>query len=115
MNEKSPIHLLGRVYWLPSHHPERPSFYPGVNFRAYGKITTDFDLSYTVLINYSPQTDDQGFNKVRVNIPIASQEDISRITRHSEIIILEGPRVVAVCRNLYPPRESDGKMGDRWD
>jgi hypothetical protein len=115
MNEKAPIHLLGLIYWLPSYHPEQPSFPPGVNFRAYGKITTDFTLSYTVLVNYSPQTDSQGFSKVRINIPFGKRDDISKISKHSEIIILDGPRVISICRNLYSPGETGGMMGDSWD
>ena len=114
MNEEFPIHLVGKIFWLPPHRPEKLPFPPEVIFRALAKFTSDFTPSHTVLVSYSSTMSEQGFQDVRLNITFGKVDDIQELAKNSELLIMDGYKVIAVCRNLTFVARSGNHMGDSW-
>lgn len=114
MNEEFPVHLVGKIFWLPAHRPEKSPFPPETIFRALAKFTSDFTPSYTVLVSYSSIGFEQGFHDVRLNVTFGKIDDIQRLAKNSEFIIMDGYKVIAVCRNLTYVARSGNHMGDSW-
>lgn len=114
MNDDLPVHLTGKIFWLPPHRPEKPLFSAETIYRALGKFTADFSVSYTVLFSYSSATLAQGFHNVRINCAFFDSTLLPNLIRNSEILIMDGYRVLAVCRQLTVVAERNQKMGDQW-
>lgn len=110
-------HFIGVICWLPPHRPGKERFLPGVNFTAIARFTSD--LSGPVLeadINYSPfpLLDDICF-KVRLHYRTleGKNDEIKRLARYTEILIMDAHKVIAVCRNLSVPG-SQINMAEEW-
>lgn len=114
MNNEFPIHILGKIFWLPPHRPGKPLFPPETSFRALAKFTSDFSPSYTVLASYSSLVSEQGFHEVRINVTFGKVDDIQRLTKNSELIILDGYKVIAVCRDLNFAAFNGNQIDDPW-
>src|SRR5574340_1818809 len=109
--------FTGVICWLPPHRPGKERFFPGVNFTAIARFTSD--LSGHVLeadINYSPFpiVNDICF-KVRLYYHnLRGQDDeINRLSRYTEILIMDAHKVIAVCRNISVPSVPLA-MTDEW-
>lgn len=114
MNEDFPVHIVGRIYWLPPHKLAKPLFTAETVHRALGKFTSDFTVAYTVLFSYSSSTLEQGFHNVRLNFTFCESTLLHKLVKNSEILIMDGFKVIAVCRNLTIIENPIEKMGDRW-
>jgi hypothetical protein len=114
MNEEFQIHLVGKIFWLPHHKPEKSPFPTETIFRALAKFTSDFMPSYTVLVSYSSTVNGQEFHDVRLNIPFGDIDDIQKLAKNTEILIMDGYKVIAICRNLIFTANSGKNMGDSW-
>lgn len=115
--KKYPAQFIGVICWLPPHRPGKERFLPGVNFTAIARFTSD--LSAPVLeadINYSPfpLLDDVCF-RVRLHYRrlVGKEDEIKRLARYTEILIMDGHRVIAVCRNISVP-DSQINLEDEW-
>ena len=110
-------HFIGVICWLPPHRPEKPRFLPGVNFTAIARFTSH--LEGPVLeanINYSPYAlqDDVCF-KVRLHYHAleGKEDEMKRLAKYTEILIMDAHKVIAVCRNISIP-SSQVNMTDEW-
>lgn len=115
--EKYPVQFIGVICWLPPHNPNRQRFLPSENFVAIARFTSD--LSGPVLearVNYSPfpLSQNECF-KVRLHYRVLEGKDaeIKRLARYTEILIMDGHRVIAVCRNISVP-DSQINIDDEW-
>src|SRR5574340_115935 len=114
MNKEFPIHLLGNIFWLPPHRPEKPLFPPETSFRTLAKFTSDFGPSHTALVSYSSIISEYGFHEVRINITFGKIDDIQSLEKNSELILLNGYQVIAVCRDLLLVAFNGNRMDDPW-
>lgn len=113
-----PVHFVGVICWLPPHNADRRRFQPGEPFVAIARFTSN--LSGPVLeagINYSPipsLAQGECF-KVRLHYRTleGKSDENKRLARHTEILIMDGHRVVAVCRNISVP-DSQIILEDEW-
>lgn len=112
-----PVHFVGVICWLPPHNPDRERFQPGETFVAIARFTSN--LSGPVLeagVNYSPIPLAQGeCFKVRLHYRTleGKSDEIKRLARYTEILIMDGHRVIAVCRNISIP-DSKINLEDEW-
>ena len=113
-----PVHFVGVICWLPPHNPDRQRFQPSANFVAIARFTSD--LSGPVLeagINYSPfPLQQKECFKVRLHYRTLvgkNLDEIKKLARYTEILIMDGHRVIAVCRNISVP-DSQINLDDEW-
>jgi len=107
------INLIGKICWMPPHRTDKPRFPPATIIRALAKFTSNFEPSYTIIVSYSPVVD-QDCCDVRLSFPFGIIEEIKRLANRSELLIMDGYKVIAVCRNLAVPEKS-GQISDSWD
>jgi len=126
---KYPIQIIGIICWLPSHNPngQRFKFKPAQNFLAITRFTRnlsgpDLNLSgpgLETLVNYSPYPENQwDCFKVRLyyrNLEGKKDDEIEKLIKYSDILIMEGYKVIAICRNLSVSGPSSGNMDGNWD
>jgi hypothetical protein len=116
MTKKS-VHVIGVICWLPPHKPERPRFPPGESFRALGVFTSDHSSAWTLAFNYSPILLEGQHDCYQVRLNFASldekRDEIKRLSKNAEVIIQDGYKVVAVCRNIQMP-EIETFMDSPW-
>jgi hypothetical protein len=112
-----PVHLVGVICWLPPHKPERPKFPPGESFRALGVFTSDHSSGWTVAFNYAPVSLDGKSECYQVRLYFAfldnKRDEIKRLSKNTEVIIQDGHKVIAVCRNIQIP-ETEILMDSPW-
>jgi len=119
--KRYPIQIIGTIYWLPPHKPDKPRFQfsPAKEFRAIGIFTSDLSgLVREALINYSPYPECQSdCFKVRLWYWTleGKYDEMKKLSKNSEILIMDGSRVIAVCRNLSVPGPSAGYIDDDWN
>lgn len=118
-NNQYSVHFLGEICWLPPHKPERKMFQPMTNFRALGKFTSDFsEPEMTVLINYSSfhLHNSPNCHKVRLHFAFLNGkvDEINRLSKNCEVLILDAYKVIAVCRNIRLSESGAEKMEDEW-
>jgi hypothetical protein len=115
--QKYPTHFIGIICWLPTHRIGKKRFPPSLNFTAIARFTSD--LSGPTLeadINYSPfPVVDDGCFKVRLyyRTLVGKNDEIKRLARYTEILIMDGHKVIAVCRNISLP-DSPISIDDEW-
>lgn len=107
------IQLIGEICWFIPNEKER--FPPGHVFRAFAKFTSDFNPSFSVVMNYFPfeQAKNVGY-QVRLSFPFAQEFEIQKLASRTEIIILDGYKVLAICRQIQLIDDNKKKMGDPW-
>jgi hypothetical protein len=116
MIEKYPIQLFGQVFRLPSENSENKRFPPGKIFRIDARFTSNFGAAYIVLFNYSPQLiKDKACYKVRLCFPRWQLDEVEKLSHNSEVILMDGYKVFAVCRNISVNKDGIGGMEDSWD
>lgn len=115
--ENHPVHFIGVICWLPPHKPEKQRFPPGETFLAIARFTSDF--SGPVLearINYSqfPLLQDACY-RVRLHYRTLEGkcDEIKKLARYTEILIMDGHRVIAVCRDISIPNYQI-HLEDKW-
>jgi hypothetical protein len=114
---KYPVQFIGVICWLPPHKPDRQRFPPGEQFTAIARFTSD--LSGPVLearVNYSPfplSQEDCFEVRLHYHTLINKDDEIKRLARYTEILIMDGHRVIAVCRNISVPN-SPIDIDDDW-
>jgi hypothetical protein len=114
-----PVHFLGVIHWLPPYKPDRKRFPSKTNFRALAKFTSDFSMQeMTVLVNYSPFPVDNSNNDfdVRLHFDFLEGEnnEISRLCKKCEVLIMDAYMVIAVCRNISLPKSPNQYLDDVW-
>jgi hypothetical protein len=110
-----PVQLIGTIYWLPSHKPGRIQFPPDTIFRVSVRFTSDFSPSFSAVVRYSSKSCATGGNPVRLSFPfVEGLNRLTELTRNSEILLIDGYKVIAVCRELKL-YTGNAKMGDAWD
>jgi len=114
-----PVHLQGTICWLPPHRPDKKRFAPGINFRALAGFTGDYSGPYmTVLVNYSyaPIGNSLDCNKVRLHFGVlnGNNDEIKRLSKNCEVLILEAYKVIAVCRDIHAADSGNGTMEAEW-
>lgn len=111
------VHLIGDIYWMPPHKPEKPRMPPNESFRALSFFTSDNSTGWTVTLNYSPISleGQESFYKVRLNFAFLDdkRDKLKRLSKNTEIIIQDGFRVIAVCRNIQFP-ENEFSIDTKW-
>ena len=109
--------MIGVICWLPPHKPDRKRFPPAVNFRAFSKFTSKFPApDVDALVNYSPYPiDDQNtcFN-VRLHYAFLEENEIKRLIKYCEVILMDSYQVIAVCRNIALPDKKNIFLEDEW-
>lgn len=113
-----PVHFVGVICWLPPHKSSRKRFPPSEIFVAIARFTSD--LSGPVLeagVNYSPfPLAEKECFRVRLHYRTLmgkNLDEIERLARYTEILIMDGHRVIAVCRNIAVP-DSHINLEDEW-
>jgi hypothetical protein len=116
MKEEFPIHLIGGICWLPPEKSNQKIKPPNTVFRALGKFTSNLIISTTVLVNYSPIALSESWRcyKVRLNFAFLSQNEVERLMINTEVLIMDGYKVIAICRNIRRPILENSKMDDEW-
>lgn len=111
------VHFIGVICWLPPHRPEKPRFRPGVSFTAIARFTSDLDGPvWEANINYSPfPLQNDVCYKVRLHYHAlqGKEDEIKRLARYTEILIMDAHKVIAVCRNISVS-SSQVNMTDEW-
>jgi hypothetical protein len=112
-----PVHLNGIICWLPVHRSGKIRFAPSQKFLAIGIFTSDFSTPMIeVVVNYSPfQESNMECYKVRLFFRTLEgrQNEIKRLAKNSEILIMDAYKVIAVCRNISIP-DSKQMIDDEW-
>jgi len=114
---KYPAQFIGVICWLPPHRPGKQRFQAGQAFLAIARFTSD--LSGPVLearVNYSPfLLPQESCFRVRLHYRtlVDKNNEIKRLARYTEILIMDGHRVIAVCRNISVPN-SPLDIDDEW-
>ena len=115
--KKMPVHILADIYWLPTHNPERSENFPPNGFRTLSFFTSDFSTGWTVHINYSKDSLQGQANCYRVRLFFyfldEKRDELKRLTKNAEVLIMDGFKVIAVCRNLRIPK-ADIYMDSLW-
>jgi hypothetical protein len=113
-----PVHLLGVIHWLPPYRSERKRFPAKTNFRALVKFTSDFSLQeMTALVNYSPYPlDNSNDFEVRLHFAFLEEkkDEIDRLSKKCEVLLLDAYMVIAVCRNISVPESPNQYLDDVW-
>jgi len=112
--ENFSVQLLGVIHWLPSHKPGRVQFPPDTPFRISVRFTSDFAPIYSAVVIYLLGPDTSGRNPVRLSFPFENKNRIAELARNSEILLMDGYKVIAVCRELTP-LNTDIRIGHPWD
>lgn len=111
-------HFVGVICWLPAHKPERQRFQAGEIFVAIARFTSDLAGPVReASINYSPislSTVGECFD-VRLHFRTLEgrRDEIEKLARYTEILIMDGHKVIAVCRNIIIPN-SKIYLEDEW-
>lgn len=117
MNKYS-VQVKGLLCWVPSHEPERPRFPPNTFFLAIARFTSDLCADVLeAMINYSPHKELQGdCYKVRLHFVSldGKDEEIKRLSKNSEILIMDAHKVIAVCHNISLPVLPGTFLDDEW-
>jgi hypothetical protein len=112
-----PVHLVGTIYWLPPHKQGRVKFPPGHKFIAIARFTSDLSGStLEAVVSYSPfQEDDIECYQVRLSYRMLGEhkEELERLAKNTEILIMDAYRVIAVCRDIAIP-QSGLMIDDEW-
>ncbi len=115
--KNSPVHFTGIICWLPTHRPGKIRFPPDYKFLAVAKFTSDFSApDMDAVVSYSPfQESNTECYKVRLYFRLLEEreDEIRRLARNSEILIMDAYKVIAVCRNITVP-EPHQMMDDVW-
>jgi hypothetical protein len=118
MEKKFPIHLNGVICWLPPHKPGRVKFPPNASFRAMAMFTSDLSFATDGVVNYSPfpLNDQVSCFEVRLSFPFLANpiDEIRRLSKNSEILIMDAYKVIAVCRNIALPEKPAENVDDEW-
>lgn len=114
-----PVHLIGLIYWLPPHTSERLRFPPNQGFVAVSRFTSNlFGPALEALVSYAPfpvlQTE---CYKVRFHFRTleGKEDEITKLTKNTEVLIMDAYKVIAVCRNISLPDLPLSNMNDEWD
>jgi hypothetical protein len=113
-----PAHFIGIICWLPLHKIERARFSSGQGFVAVARFTSN--LSGPVLealVNYSPIPELlNGCYKVRLHFRTldGKEDEIRKLAKNTEILIMDAYKVIAVCRNISLPNFPVINMNDEW-
>lgn len=116
--DKRPAQFLGVIYWLIPHKPGKKRFPPSVNFTAIARFTSN--LSGPVLeadVNYSPFPifEDTLFRvRLHFHTLVGKNDEIKRLARYTEILVMDGHKVIAICRDITLPLESI-YIDDQWN
>lgn len=103
---KHPIHIQGIICWLPPSKPGRSHFPPEYPFLAQAIFTSDLHAPTMrdAFINYSPDRCCEPGECFKVRICfmslIGQDEELNRLVKNSELIIMDSYKVIAVCRKL---------------
>src|SRR5690242_16282440 len=105
--KNSPVHFTGIICWLPAHRVGKTRFPPDYKFLSLAKFTSDFSApDMDAVVSYSPiQESNPECYKVRLYFRLLEgrEDEIKRLARNSEIIIMDSYKVIAVCRNISIP------------
>ena len=93
------IQLVCKLNWVPPYINARDRFAPEISFRTYGVFTSDFEATYTVEVRYSKDCVD-GFHTAILEIPFADANILKRLSRQTNIILMDSYRVIAVCKEI---------------
>ncbi|MBN2501589.1 MAG: hypothetical protein JXB38_12480 [Anaerolineales bacterium] len=113
-HEDKIVHFLGEICWLPPLSSQEFSPPPNYVFSVLGKITSDFDLNFTILVNYSTESlsDECGCYKAKFCIPFLDNFEINTfLEKYAQLIAWDGFHILAVCRNLQYVAEHGLTMG----
>jgi hypothetical protein len=112
-----PVHFTGVICWLPTHRAEKLKFPPNYKFLTMAKFTSDLSAAdLDAVVSFSPY---QTFNTECYNVRLyfntleGHEDELRRLGRNSEIILMDAYKVIAVCRNIAIP-ESQQMMDDPW-
>ncbi len=115
--KNSPVHFTGIICWLPTHRVGKIRFPPDNKFLAIAKFTSDFSApDMDAVVSYSPFPESNAeCYKVRLYFRLLEgrEDEIKRLGRNSEIMIMDAYKVIAVCRNISIPT-SKQLMDDPW-
>ena len=87
--------LTCRLHWIPG----KNKFDFNKPFKALGKFTSDYDVAYTIEVTYSADCL-YGYHNATLKIPFAEPDELKRLIFHSNIIILDGFIIIAVCNSI---------------
>jgi len=108
--------LTGSITWVLTPKKKNKKIIPGLIFRALGKFTSDWDPAFTVVVNYSSSPLWEGETyPVRLAFPLADRSHILQLCKNSEVVILDGPKVLAICHDLEQNLLENKKMGSPWE
>ena len=115
--KKMPIHIIADVHWISPHIPKYfETFSPG-NFRIPSFFTSDFSIGWTVEVNPSKVSlaDQADWYPVRLFFYALDEkrDEIKRLSKNANLLIMAGYEVIAVCRNLRIP-EMEIYMDTPW-
>jgi hypothetical protein len=112
-----PVQFTGTICWLPTHRPGKIRFPPAYKFLAAAKFTSDFSApDMDAVVSYSPfQESSAECYKVRLYFRLLEgrEDEIRRLAKNTEILIMDAYKVIAVCRNISLS-ESKQMMDDEW-
>lgn len=116
--EKYPVQIEGIICWLPPHKPERPRFPSNTPFLAITRFTSDLCADVLeAIIYYSPHRESmEDCYKVRLHFVSldGKWEEIKRLSKNSEILIMDAYKVIAVCRNITLPVSPGTLLDNEW-
>jgi hypothetical protein len=69
-------------------------------FRALAKFPNDYSANFTATVeSYSPDCIN-GFHDAIIRIPFVEPDRLKMLIKDSNIILLDGRRVIAICRDV---------------
>jgi len=118
--EKYPIHIEGIICWLPPHTKGRSRFSPNKYFVALARFTSNLrGPDREAIVSYSPYLCDED-QKDCFNVRLhffslrKKENEIKKLIKNSELILMDSYIVIAVCRNLILPKANSLFLDDEW-
>lgn len=92
--------LICEIHWVPPKREQMDKAIADNIFRAIAKFPNDYSANFTATVESCSPDCINGFHDASIRIPFAEPDQLEQLIKDSNIILLDGRRVIAVCRNV---------------